>query len=42
MDNGTDRDVELGPGHYSLTSTIPDLQYHEKQKLLQLAPSFAP
>ena len=38
MHNGSDPDVELGPGQYTLASTIPDLQYHEKQRLLQQSP----
>lgn len=39
MNNGTDLDIELGPGQYNIASTIPDLQYHEKQKILQQSPS---
>lgn len=38
MHNGSDPDVELGPGQYTLASTVPDLQYHEKQRQLQQGP----
>ena len=31
--NGSDRDVELGPGHYKLKPTVPQMQPHEVTKL---------
>ena len=31
--NGSDQDVEIGPGHYKLKPTVPQLQPHEVTKL---------
>jgi hypothetical protein len=36
MNNGTDPDIDLGPGYYDLKPTMPQLQPYEQAKLNQL------